>query len=129
MKTLTFVLRTPEGVVLDELVDAIVAEDGTGWFGIRRGREDLIASLPPGLLSFRVGSRERFVAHSGGLLDLSAGICRAAVRNATLGEDLDTIADALAAELRRRRLSGEAHRDVLDDLEREALRRVIQDPR
>lgn len=117
-------LRTPPRLLCDRPVHAITAEDQSGWFGILPGRTDLIARLPPGLLTFRDSEGETFVALSGGLLELRDGCCRVLVQNAELSRSLDEVAGALEAALRRRRERSQRQLGVLAELEREALRRL-----
>lgn len=123
--TLRLRIRTPAGLLLDRAVDAVVAEDRDGWFGVLPRRADLVATLPPGLLTFRHADGEGFVAHAGGLLDLRAGDCRVALRGAQLSDALDDVADRLEAELRRRKERVEVRRGILGELEREVLRRLV----
>lgn len=122
-------LRTPAGVVLDQSVDAITAEDLTGWFGIRPGRLDLIAVLPPGLLVYRDEQGEGFVALAGGLLNLEQGHCRVISLEAAAARQLDDIAEQVALQARRRQEQAEVHRGVVRDLAREALRRLLKGER
>ncbi|HEY8432725.1 MAG TPA: hypothetical protein VIL20_30350 [Sandaracinaceae bacterium] len=124
MRTLRLRVRTPEGLVLDREVKAVRVEDADGWVGILPGRRDLIALLVPGLVLFDDEAREGYVAVSGGLLELTAGECRVMVGDARLARDPSEAAEALAALLRARRERSERRRAVLDELEREALRRV-----
>jgi F-type H+-transporting ATPase subunit epsilon len=122
-------IRTPEGLLIDRVVAAISAEDESGWFGILPGRRDVLASLPPGLLTFRDDDGEGFVALSGGLLELRGGQCRVMVREAQHSRELADVAEALADALSLRRRRGHRRRDVLSDLEREALRRMAREAR
>lgn len=126
MTPLRLRLRTPQGLVLDRPVQAVVAEDRSGWFGIWPGRADLLAVLPPGLLVFRDTEGEGFVALSGGLLDLRAGDCRVLASHAAWSADLDAIADDLRAQARQRSSQATLHRGVIGDLAREAMRRLAR---
>ena len=129
MSPLRLELRTPGGVVLDQPVQSITAEDRTGWFGIRPGREDLIAVLPPGLLVFRDEEGEGFAAIAGGLLSLEKGHCRVVSLEAATARSLDQIAEQVARQARRRRERTELHKGVVRDLAREALRRLLREAR
>jgi len=127
MRTFRLQVRTPVGLVVDDEVVSVVAEDRSGWFGLRPGRADLVAVLEPGLLVYRRGPRpedERFVALDGGLLNLERGRCRVTAREAVVAQTLDALSDDLSAQLERRRQRQETHRDVLDRLAREAVRRL-----
>ena len=127
MRALTLELRTPTGVVLDQPVGAITAEDRSGWFGIRPGRTDLVAVLPPGLLVYADDDGEGYVALSGGLLSLTSGHCRVLALEATTARELDHIAQDVARQNQRRQDSAEVHRGVVRDLAREALRRLLRE--
>src|SRR5690606_19701175 len=129
VRTLRLRVRTPEGLVLDREVRSVRAEDEDGWIGILPGRRDLLALLPPGLVLFGDEEGEGYLAISGGLLDLTAGECRVMAREARLARDPGEAAEALAALLRARRERSERRREVLDELEREALRRVASSVR
>lgn len=129
MRPLSLALRTPAGLLYEGPVQAVVAEDLSGWFGIRPGRADLVAVLAPGLLVLRDEQGEAFAALSGGLLDLRGGLCRVLAREARVSRALPTLADELAAHLRSRRERGAARRVALDDLAREALRRLSREAR
>ncbi|MCB9691162.1 MAG: F0F1 ATP synthase subunit epsilon [Alphaproteobacteria bacterium] len=125
MTPLTVEIRTPSGVVLQAPALAVSAEDRTGWFGIRPGRTDLVAVLPPGLLVVRDQEGETFVALSGGLLSLESGHCRVITTEASVSRDLDTVATEVARQHRRRQERAEVHHAVVRDLAREALRRIL----
>lgn len=129
MNGLQLQLRTPHGLVVDQPVVAITAEDLSGWFGIGPGRADLVAVLPPGLLTFRDAEGEVFVALSGGLLHVESGRCRVLAREAVVSRDLDDIADQLEAHLVGRTARRETQRGVMDELVREALRRMAEEVR
>jgi F-type H+-transporting ATPase subunit epsilon len=126
--TLTLEVRTPSGLVLNQPVTSITAEDRTGWFGIRRGRTDLIAVLPPGLLVYADGDEEGFVALSGGLLGLRSGHCTVLATEAIVAPELEAVADEVARQARRREEQTEVHRGVVRDLAFEALRRLRRAP-
>ena len=126
MSLLRLVVRTPARLVLDTPVRRVVAEDQSGWFGVRAGCEDLVALLPAGLLVFEDPEGEGFVAVSGGLLDLDRGECHVLVGRATVSRDLATLGAEVAALTRRRRERAEAHRGVVGALGREAVRRLVR---
>ena len=124
MKTIQLGIRTAVDLIFSGPVRAIRAEDRDGWFGIRPGRRDLAAVLPPGLLLFDDEKGEAFVALAGGLLDLHGEDCHVMARDAVLARELDDVEDLLASHLRLRREGPEVQRNVFDDLAKEALRRL-----
>lgn len=123
------IVRTPLGVVYDAAVHAIRAEDESGWFGIRPGREPVIAVLPPGLLLLHDDEGEGFVALSGGLLRHDGVRCLVLAREAVVARALEDVADRLAAQLARRRERGGTQRDAVHALAREVLRRMVAEVR
>ncbi|MCB9676111.1 MAG: F0F1 ATP synthase subunit epsilon [Alphaproteobacteria bacterium] len=127
MKPLVLEVRTPTGIVLEREVRSITAEDRSGWFGIRPGRADVMAVLPPGLLVYLDAEGEGFVALSGGLLGMWDGRCRVVATEATPARDLASIAAEVARLERQREERAEVHRGVVRDLAREALRRLLGD--
>ena len=129
MTTLRLRLRLPTGLVVDQPVQSIVAEDLDGWFGIRAGRLDLVAVLPPGLLTFRDAEGESFVASSGGLLDLRDSECRVLVSEAVVSRHLEEIAADLERREADRSKRRDRRRDALEELAGEALRRLLEEVR
>lgn len=121
-------IRTPGGLLYSGQVEAISAEDLDGWFGIRRGRPDLMAVLPPGLLSFRDADGEGFVANDGGVLDLHRGCCRVALRSALLARNVDELAPLLQRSRQQLQLRARAREQVVDRLLDEAMRRATRSP-
>lgn len=128
-RPLRLLIGTPEGLVVERDVESITAEDRSGWLGILPGREDLVAILPPGLLVFRDAEGEAYVAVAGGLLELRAGVCRVLVRDAIVERDLDSVAGNVEALRRERREAGDRRRSMVDDLAREAMRRLALEVR
>lgn len=127
--TLRLAIRTPGGLLFDGPVTAVRAEDASGWFGVRPGREDVVAVLPPGLLLFVDDSGEGFVALAGGLLSLERGVCRVTTREAVLSRSLEDVGDRLGELQRLRGQQADTRRDVLHQLAREALRRMVREAR
>ncbi|MBX3259807.1 MAG: F0F1 ATP synthase subunit epsilon [Labilithrix sp.] len=125
MSRLTLRVRTPARTVLDAPVRAIRAEDLDGWFGVGPGRADLVAVLPAGLLVYRDDAGEGYVAVGGGLLHVRGDECRVMVRDAFASRELDAIGSEIERYVRRRRDRHERERVVIDELAREALRRMI----
>ncbi len=125
MSPLRLEVRTPMGTLFDGPVQAVRAEDRSGWFGIRPGRTAVVAVLPPGLLVYQDADGEGFVALSGGLLDHDGARCRVLATEATVSRDLDAIASDVARQEQRRAERAEVHHGVVRDLAREALRRLL----
>jgi F0F1-type ATP synthase epsilon subunit len=88
------------------------------------GREDVVATLPPGLLVYRAAEQEVFVAIAGGLLDLERGVCRVLTRDAVASDDLDAVSDIVLRHVQRRSERREEQSGIMEELVREALRRL-----
>lgn len=121
---LRLLARTPVELLLDVPVTRVIAEDLDGWFGIAPGRADLVAVLPPGLLTFTEGQHERILGHAGGLLDLRSGECRVIVGDAVVTDSLEEIDDALDTLLSGRSRKRGIHEALSHDLAKEILRRL-----
>ena len=52
---LTLEVVTPEGLLLREVVDEVIAPGSEGYFGVRPGHTPMLASLGVGELSYRQG--------------------------------------------------------------------------
>lgn len=122
-------VRTPHGLLLDEEVQAIAAEDLDGWFGVRPGRAPLVAVLPAGLLVARDTSGERFVALSGGLLHVEADACRVMAKDAVVTRELDAVPERFSALFEARAARRRVQEDIVVELSREALRRLAEEAR
>ena len=53
---LTLEVVTPEGLLLRETVDEVIAPGAEGYFGVRPGHTPFLATLGLGELSYRIGS-------------------------------------------------------------------------
>ena len=125
MNVLHLQIRTPVGLVVDQEVRRLVAEDRDGWFGVLPGRTDLVAVLPAGLILFEDGEGEGFVAVDEGLLDLRQGRCLVLTQVAHVSRDIDAIADEVEARVRLRRRRSALQRTMLAELAMEARRRLV----
>ncbi len=122
-------VRTPSRTVLDRPVRAVRAEDADGWFGVGPGRAELVAELPAGLIVYRDDDGEGYVAIDGGLLHVRGAECRVMVQDAFASRELDVLEAELERYADRRRERIERERGIIDELAREALRRLAQEAR
>ncbi len=122
-------VRTPASTVLEAPVDALRAEDRSGWFGVRPGHTELVAILPVGILVYRDAAGEGFVAVGGGFLHVLRDECRVMVRDAVASRDLDTLGEELDHYVQSRQRRIERESGIIDELAREALRRMVQELR
>ncbi|MBX3232517.1 MAG: hypothetical protein KIT84_16200 [Labilithrix sp.] len=126
MDPLLLRVRTPSSVVLDAPVRAVRAEDASGWFGVAPGRTELVATLPVGLVVYRDDEGEGFIAVGGGLLHLCGRECRVMVRDAVATRSLAAVGPELERYVDRRERRIARERGIIDDLAREALRRLVE---
>lgn len=124
MTSLRLEVRTLDGILHDGPVSSIRAEDRDGWFGILPGRQDVIATLPPGLLLFEDRAGRGFLAVTRALLSLTGGTCRVLAPEAGIAREIDEAARILADLRASRRERSRRHHEVMAGLEREALRRM-----
>lgn len=129
MSRLRLRLRTPTGLLVDREVESIRAEDLDGWFGIRPLREDVVAVMPPSVLSFVDDEGEAFAAVAGGLLDLDGDECRVMAREAVLSRRLEDVCERVRELEEAHRRQERTQRDVVQDLVREVLRRLVEEGR
>lgn len=70
MATIELEVVTPERTVLQEDVDIVIARGAEGDLGILHGHEPLITPLAIGELAYRLDGEERFLAVSGGFMEV-----------------------------------------------------------
>src|SRR5258708_10199294 len=99
---LTLEVVTPEGLLLREEVDEVIAPGALGYFGVRPGHTPFLSTLGVGELTYRQGSERGYVACFWGFCEVLPGR-----RNvlAEVRERADDI-DAAASELARSRAEG-----------------------
>jgi F-type H+-transporting ATPase subunit epsilon len=98
---LRLTIATPAAVLIDvDNVRSLRAEDMSGSFGVLPGHADLLTVLPASVLRWtREGEPTRYCALGGGVLAIRGGHeVAVACRRATLGDDLDKLKDAVAAQ-------------------------------
>ena len=100
----------PTQVLIDEVVEKVVAEAENGEFCLLPKHRDFATAIVPGIVTFTDDRRAtRYVATAEGMLVKSEDDIRVATRSAVLGDDLGSL----------RRLAAERF-IVLDDRERVA---------
>ncbi len=121
------VLRTPHGVVFDDLVRAVRVPTETGEVGLRPRGEPLVLVIEPGLVLLRGDGVLGFAATAGGLLESGREHCLLYTPAAVVGPSEEDVLAALDRLLSRpdREL---AARRQLGELERRILRELQQEP-
>jgi F-type H+-transporting ATPase subunit epsilon len=68
--TIKLEIVTPQGVVLDERVDEVIAPSVHGEFGVLPGHLPMLAALQVGLLHYKEGNKNTDVAVGGGFAEV-----------------------------------------------------------
>lgn len=90
---------TPERVVLQEEIEALVAPASEGYLGVLPNHISMVTGLMPGVLRYRKQGKDSFVAVSGGFLEVSHNQAIVLADTAEPGQDID-LARAKRAEER-----------------------------
>ncbi len=127
--TLALVVRTPTGLVIDQRVESVVAEDRDGWFGLLPARAELVAILPAGFLLFtEPEGSEGFVAHAPAVLHHHAGRCRVLTSEASVARRIEDVPEVARAGTTRRAEQAARREDAVGRLVRELQRRLLEVP-
>lgn len=115
----------PFGIFAEETgVTRIVAETGTGSFGLLPHRLDCVAALVPGILIYETEAQgEVVVAVDEGVLIKSGPDVRISVRRALSGTDLGQLRASVEREFVSRDVEAQNMRSVMAKLETGFLRR------
>jgi F-type H+-transporting ATPase subunit epsilon len=122
-------ILTPLAVVVDEeRVSAIRAEDATGVFGILRGHEDFLTTLPVSVVSWRPAEGGmRHCAVRGGVLTVTEGdLVAVATREAVVGTDLERLHRDVLARLAADREAERSERFESTRLHLAAIREITR---
>lgn len=120
-------LNVPERVLIDEPVTKVVADAANGSFGMRPRHLDWVAALVPGILSYWTpAGEERFVAVDEGMLVKCEQTVFVSVRDAVLGEDLETLRDTVQSRFLELDEHARTARSALARLEAGVVRRFIE---
>jgi F-type H+-transporting ATPase subunit epsilon len=127
--SLRLTIATPAAVLADvDSVRSLRAEDQSGAFGVLPGHADLLTVLPPSVLRWtRDGEPTCYCALSGGVLTVSGGNRVAvACRRGVLGDDLDRLEAAVAAERAAEREASRRAKVEQTQLHARALRQLMR---
>jgi F-type H+-transporting ATPase subunit epsilon len=123
---MTLNILLPERVVLRETVDAVVAEGANGSFGLLPRHIDIVAPLVPGILAYRQGEEEAFVAVDEGVLVKCGDEVLVSVRDAVVGPDLESLEETVRTQFEERREEEKTMHSALAKLEAEVVRRFTE---
>jgi F-type H+-transporting ATPase subunit epsilon len=82
-------IATPDSLVLTEGVDEVVLPAAEGYMGVRPGHAPLLSTLDVGEIAYRVGGEERFLACSGGFVEVLADSVSILAETAEPAEQID----------------------------------------
>jgi F-type H+-transporting ATPase subunit epsilon len=118
---------TPEGLLLREEVDEVVAPGAAGYFGVRPGHTPFLTTLGVGAIMYRRGELQRYLACFWGFCEVLADRVNILAEIGERAEDIDLeraeAARARAAE-RLRQLRGEAGYEEAHDAYVRAVTRL-----
>jgi F-type H+-transporting ATPase subunit epsilon len=107
---LTLEIVTPEGLLLREEVDEIVAPGEEGYFGIRPGHTPFLSTLGVGALSYRKGDKWHYLSSFWGFCEVLPDHVRVMAEIGERAEDIDIDRAETAlkqAEARMKEIKGE----------------------
>ncbi|MBN1420063.1 MAG: F0F1 ATP synthase subunit epsilon [Planctomycetes bacterium] len=116
----------PTRVLMDEEVEAVVAEGVDGEFGLLPRHQDLVACLAPGILSYRARGAERFVAVHGGVLVKAGDVVDVSTRDAVAGDDPAALERAVQERFAAADANDRAARSAVEKLEFATIRRLVE---
>lgn len=123
LRRLRLQLSTPTKTVLDLDVRGVTAECPDGRFGVRPGGEPLLATIVPGILTYRgEDDVERFVAVGRGVLRAERDAVRVAVRDAVVADALEGLGEQMIDRVRTVR-DGER---AMEEAVRSMMRRFVE---
>lgn len=95
---------TPDKLVASEEVDMVTAPGAAGEFGVMAGHAPMLTALKIGLLRYRVGDREEWVAASGGFCEVTGKKVTFLVEAAEKAYEIDVERALRAKERAEKRL-------------------------
>jgi F-type H+-transporting ATPase subunit epsilon len=96
---LAFTVVTPERRILSEAVDEVVLPSVEGYMGVLPGHAPLLALLDVGEISYRSGTRQGFLAVSGGYVEVQRDSVEVLAETCEPAQDID-VARAQSARAR-----------------------------
>jgi F-type H+-transporting ATPase subunit epsilon len=117
-------IATPDHLVLTEGVDEVILPSVEGYMGVRPGHAPLLAALDVGEISYRIGSEEKYLACSGGFVEVLADSVSILAETAETAEEIDLDRARSARERAEGHLKGNPAEHDFDRAE-VALKRAI----
>lgn len=121
-------IADPTGVVVDQEVRSVRAEDSSGGFGILDGHADFITALEISVVSWRLadGSRGHCAVRHGILTVREGTVVNIATREAHIGDSLEQLQASVLHGYRQSREAERAGRTAAARLRMQAIRRMVE---
>lgn len=108
-------------------VESFVGGDESGSFGILANHEPLVTALSWGLCRLRtMGGNVQYLAFPGGILSFDDNVLTIATQHFLREDDSSVILEKLDERMRSERKDRQATREMLHNLDRELLRRLLK---
>jgi F-type H+-transporting ATPase subunit epsilon len=128
---LTLEVVTPEGLLLREVVDEVIAPGALGYFGVRPGHTPFLSTLGVGELTYRQGSERRHLACFWGFCEVLPDRVNVLAEVGERAEDIDAARAEQARSRAEERMKSikdeagyaEAHLDYMRAVTRLAVAR------
>jgi F-type H+-transporting ATPase subunit epsilon len=119
-------IQTPTQVEVDQQVDIVTADGKDGSFALLPRHVDLVAPLRRGLVGFRSGPDETFVAVDGGTLVKCGTTVSVSTPRLVRGPTLEELERAVEESFRRLEAHEVIARSALARLESDIIRRFVE---
>jgi F-type H+-transporting ATPase subunit epsilon len=116
----------PTKILIDREVIKIVAEAENGSFCILPRHIDFVASLVPGIMSFKSGDEEEFLAVDEGILVKWGSDVMVSTRNAVLSKNLGALQQTVKEQFRILNEREKKTRSILARLEADFVRSILE---
>lgn len=116
----------PERILLNKKVDKITAEAENGSFTLLPRHIDFVASLRPGLLSYRIDDKEEFLAVDEGVLVKAGDEVLVSVRDAVGGVPLGQVRRIVEERFLEMDDKERKARSILAKFEADFVRRFLE---
>jgi F-type H+-transporting ATPase subunit epsilon len=121
-------ILTPARVVVEDEVTSVTAEGREGSFGILPQHVDYVSPLVPGILAYRrsADGSDRILAIDQGTLVKVGDEVLVSVRDAVLGEELETLRETVERRFQRLDEREREARSALATMEARFIRRFLE---
>jgi F-type H+-transporting ATPase subunit epsilon len=107
-------------------ISKVIAETSAGSFGFLPHRLDCVTALYPGILTYKIGSEEIYVAIDQGILTKTGLTIHVSARNAISGTDLSKLKKTVEQEFSKLTEEEENLRFAMDKMESSFIHRLAE---